>query len=102
MSDEKYFGRSRKWLNPERSSDTGMVSWEVSVWNGDRYIDGTFHVWDCSRKISLDFNCSVDKPDKCKQRADKFDILIKELQDMREAMGKALDYANQNTEDQDE
>jgi len=84
---EKTFLSKRKWLNPKNHSDTGMYAVSVSA---DEYgVNGSFTLWDCSRKITLDFFCEEKD---AKIRADKIDMLINGLQEMKEAMGKAYDY----------
>lgn len=79
---------TRKWLNPKSSGDSGMVTWYVE---GDLdsayFIDATFSIWDCSRKINLNFSFSSAKA--AKERADKIDFLITELQDMKDHLAIA-------------
>lgn len=77
---------SRKFLNPVTHWDTGILEWNVT--QEDSWIDGKFTVWDCSRKISLDFSFGDSK--EADQRAKKLDILITELQQFREALADAL------------
>ena len=87
MSSKQY-GSTRRWLNPKKSDDTGMLSWEVSAssWG----IDASFDIWDCSRKISLSFDVYRGSADtQGIARAAKIDILIEELQNMKAAMGRA-------------
>ena len=97
----KQFGSKRRWLNPKSSDDTGMVSWSVSA---DHYsLDATFDVWDCSRKISLDFGVYGDDITKdATYRAKKLDILIGELQAMKDAMASAYEYRFKMEQDKDD
>ena len=82
----KTFKKSKRfWLNPKDHSDTGMVSWKV---DGDKYgCEGTFTIWDCSRKVSLNFWCESEK--EAIQRVDKIDKLIEALQEFKQAMEEA-------------
>ena len=88
IGKEKKFGTRRRWLNPKGHSDTGMISWEVIA--DSAHVDAGFSMWDCSRKISLDF--SIWEPKDAEQRAEKLDFLIEELTAMREAMADAYKY----------
>ena len=89
---DKTFGKTRRWLNPKAHSDTGMISWDVSA--SGYSVEAEFSMWDCSRKINLDFNVYNEKD--ARDRAAKLDILIEELTKMREAMADA--YAHYTVE----
>jgi hypothetical protein len=84
---------ARKWLNPHRHDDTGMFSWFVEYESDleehypTDWVDASLDVWDCSRKASLNFGFSNEK--QAKQRAEKIDMLITALQDMKKAMAEA-------------
>lgn len=80
----------RKWLNPKDSSDSGMIQYNVHHDEGTGWISAEFSVWDCGRKIVLDFDCDSDRT--AKNRAKKLDILIASLLEMKEELGKCLDY----------
>jgi len=87
----KVYLSGRKWLNPENHNDSGAIQYKVD--SGYGYIDCNFEIWDCSRKVALHFGFENEK--QAKQRAYKVDILIKALQEMRVAMGRAykdIDY----------
>lgn len=90
---EKTFLNKRKWLNPIDHSDTGMYSIDVSA--DDYGANGTFTLWDCGRKVSLDF-CCTEKD--AKIRADKINMLIGGLQEMKVALGKAYNFYLENKE----
>ena len=76
---------SRSWLNPNKNSDTGAVQWYVEY--NDYGPQCQFSIWDCSRKISLDFSFYNEKG--ANQRAKKIDILVKHLLLMKKEMGDA-------------
>lgn len=56
----------------------GMAAFEAKVDNDGRYVSAGFSITDCSRKVSLDFDC-WDKQDTQNSR-DKLRTLIYELQ----------------------
>lgn len=89
MSKEKHYLRKRAWLNPTKSEDTGAVSCYVSSYEGDPYVDGDLSIWDCGRKVSLNFSIYSEKD--AKDRAKKINTLISTLQEMKSALGKAYD-----------
>jgi len=78
---------ARKWLNPKKSDDSGAIQWYVSLDSYDASVNASFDVWDCSRKISIDL--SYWNKAQAKERAMKIDIMIQELQAMREALADA-------------
>lgn len=80
----------RKWLNPKDSSDSGMVSYKVHHDEGSSWISAELGLWDCNRKITLDFDCG--NYEQAKNRAIKLDILIESLQEMKVQLGKCLSY----------
>ena len=85
---EKKFLAKRKWLNPINSSDTGMIATEVLA--DDFCVGGVVDIWDCSRKITLDFN--VYSKGDLSQRKKKLRIMIEMLEDVYDTMDKAYDY----------
>lgn len=90
-----YMKSSRKWLNPKGHWDTGAIQWEVRTSGTIHVIEGNLSIWDCGRKITLNF--SAYNPQDLKQRARKLELLISELEEFREAMGKAyetIDWAD--------
>lgn len=91
MSNEKQKG-NRVWLNPLSSDDDGAMQWKVSG-HGDRWISAEISIWDCGRKISLDFDFSTNPNPSyeasAEQRAKKIDLLISELQKFRTELGEA-------------
>lgn len=79
---------NRIWLNPLDSHDTGALQWHVYA---DAYgMGGIISIWDCGRKISLNFDSFDEK--KTKQRAKKIDQMIEELQKFKYAMGEAYKF----------
>jgi len=89
---KKFIVSDRQWLNPEQHNDTGMFAWGVEYEPSDGnckydYVEAHFDVWDCSRKTSLNFGFSNEK--QARQRAEKLDMLIKALHQMREHMATA-------------
>lgn len=94
---EPYKKANRVWLNPLKSDDDGMLKWEVEQ-NG-QFVTAEFSIWDCSRKASLSFDFSSVKnkySTSGEERAKKLDLLIKELTDMRKAMGEAYVLAHES------
>jgi len=85
--------RNRQWLNPANHSDTGMISSAVSVdieeENGWVCVDVDLTIWDCSRKISLDL--SFYTLEEARQRAEKIDILLRELATIRCKMAEGFE-----------
>lgn len=66
-------------------SDKGMAAFEAKVefWHGN-YAFGCFTVSDCNRQIALDFDYS--NADERAQRLEKINILIQQLQQLKEAL----------------
>ena len=81
----------RRWLNPKDHSDSGLVHMTVDVDGTPAYpyVDAGMDIWDCSRKITLDFSFSNEK--EAKQRVEKIDILIQELENLKAVLGVAFD-----------
>lgn len=93
---KKYVKRNRLWLNPISSYDTGALEWEVGGSYGS--IHGDFAIWDCSKKIVLNF--AADDLAEARKRAKKVDTLITELQKFKQALGEAWEFTNsQSMED---
>jgi len=67
------------WLNPLSSNDTGAV--QASGSYDEYWIDLSVDIWDCSRKISLDF--SILGPKSYKERLKKLDNLIQILEECK-------------------
>jgi len=84
---EKKFLSIRKWLNPKDSADSGMVQAFVASSYG--CVDSSLTIWDCSRKITLDFSFYDEKS--AAQRAQKLDLLIDAMQQMKAKMGVAFE-----------
>lgn len=80
----------RKWLNPKTHSDLGAIKYKVHHDGGTGWVAAEVDIWDCGRKITLDFDCH-NKRD-AKNRTKKLDILIESLQEMKVHLNKALDY----------
>ena len=96
---------SRVWLNPAKHWDTGMVQWSVSAEDDPIYsspeVDAEFSIWDCSRKISLSFDFRVYRAKEIKERIEKLDILQKELDKFRAAMGEAYEKTINNQKEKE-
>ncbi len=84
---EKKFMNKREWLNRPDHYDSGAV--HTKVYADGLNVDAEVCIWDCSRKITLNFRC--DEKD-VKERAEKLNKLISHLTEMRDAMGKAYEY----------
>lgn len=92
---EMYKKANRTWLNPLKSDDDGMIKW--GVYQDGEFVNAEFAIWDCSRKVSLNFDFSsadVRYNTSGEERAKKLDLLIKELTDMRKALGEAYSLAH--------
>lgn len=66
--------------------ETGNISWYVST-DGEfsfvsEVISSELKISDCSGSVTLDFSC--EKPSHIDKRIEKIDILIKELESMKE------------------
>jgi len=86
----KVYTKGRKWLNPIDSCNSGAVQYKVSAdkpWKDGHDICSTLSIWDCSKKISLDFSV-YDKKD-ADLVAKKIQVLQDALQDIKEALGLA-------------
>lgn len=79
----------RIWLNPKTSYDTGALHVYVTRHSDSSYIDAELSLWDCSRKIHLSFGCNGYTLKETQERANKIDLIINALQEMKVAMGKA-------------
>lgn len=91
----KEFKRSsRKWLNPKGHYDTGAIQWDVRCSGSIHTIESDLSIWDCGKKITLNF--SAYKPQDLKERAKKINLLISELEALRDALGEAYDYIDWN------
>lgn len=89
---------ARRFLNPAKSYDTGILEWKVEQY--DNGVDALFAVWDCSKKIVLDFGFHDELT--ANQRAKKLQILIDELVSFRETIADALSNSILIYEDEDE
>jgi hypothetical protein len=95
----------RLWLNSLSSCDIGAMQWSVSGHSKDVSADVTF--WDCDRKISLDF-CTYTNYGRLtnvgghKRRLKKIDLIISNLQEMREAMVEASELVKPKTKAENE
>jgi len=89
----KIYTKGRKWLNPVDSHNSGAIQYKVSAdkpWKeGQLDIFAGLSIWDCSKKISLDFSvCEVKDAIKV---AKKIQILQDALQDIKVNLGKAYE-----------
>jgi hypothetical protein len=82
----------RVWLNPPSMGDSGAYSHKIEVEKYKEHIniEATISLWDCSRKIVLDFSV-WNKGDK-KQRLKKIDVLIQHLSEFRDQLDEACNY----------
>jgi len=100
MAEKKILNK-RKWLNPLSSCDSGAVEYYVEVCDYG-YVEAGITVWDCSRKTTLDFGFGSEKY--AKQRAQKIQILIDSLEEMKRGLAKAyeLEAEGYSNKDDDE
>jgi len=101
---DKMYLSKRLWLNPKASSDSGALQYEVSIEKGYiddkyRYLSANLDIWDCNRRISLDFGFDSDKS--AKERDKKISLMITALQEIKQALGKAYNDMDFTEEDQD-
>ena len=73
MTAQRY--DKRKWLNPKRSSNSGMITWGAEL--DYQYLTMDMGIWDCSRKVVLDFGFGTETG-----RA----VVLKKLSIMEEAI----------------
>lgn len=82
----------RIWLNPKDSTDTGAIHWQIEQ-SDDSEIYAAINIWDCGKKVSLNFDCGITSwSTSPAERAKKIDLMVGALQEFKAAMGKA--YAN--------
>jgi hypothetical protein len=85
----------RVWLNPLSSDDTGAIQAKGKY--DEYWIDLSVDVWDCSRKITLDF--SVLGPKSYKERIKKLDNLITLLEECKNFIEEVYpDYEKEKKE----
>lgn len=74
------------YLDPEHVTETGSICWSID----DTYcshkfsIDASIKIYDCSRSITLDFDCYTEG--ELSNRLKKLEVLISELTEMRELL----------------
>lgn len=78
--------RSNKRFLTTNPSESGAIIWYVRKEEDSRFevMDASVVIKDCHETVNLDF--SVEDWNKLQKRIDKLDVLIEELQKMREAM----------------
>ena len=80
----------RKWLNPSDHEDTGLVAWYVKCRDKDsEWVDANLSIWDCYKKISLDFDCHATKD--LEVRLKKLDLLEEAIAGVRAGLLKAYE-----------
>ena len=89
----KVYTKGRKWLNPIDSCNSGAIQYKVTAdapyKEGVLDICAELNIWDCSKKISLDFSIWEDSD--AKKVAQKIQILQDALQDIKVGLGKAYE-----------
>ena len=88
----------RKFLNPVGHADSGILEWVVDQY--DEGVDAHFSIWDCSRKIVLDFSFYNIRG--ANQRAKKLDLLLEEMSALKEALADATSNSIIHYEEQDD
>lgn len=87
----KTFLRKRKWLNPKKSTNTGALDYSVysdtEDYGGYGCVEAHLSIWDCNRKITIDF--SMYYKEDGEKIARKINILIDSLTEIKEALGVA-------------
>jgi len=87
MNKQKIHVNKREWLNPINISNSGAISYAVSSWSDDQYIDGEMSIWDCNRKVNLDFSFGTKQG--AKNVASKINKMIDALEEIKAALGEA-------------
>jgi hypothetical protein len=91
MGDDMTYKAKGKTFLTDHPEEFGSVSWYVRInphWmSGDKFIASELRLSDCSKDITLDFNCNT--PSETKKRMDKLDTLISELMDFKLSLQKA-------------
>lgn len=104
MGKTKTYTSKRQWLNPIDSCNSGAIQYKVTSYTPcekeDFVICATLSIWDCSKKITLDFGIWEEKD--AKKVAKKIEMLQDALQDMRESIGKAYQDSVENRVDTDD
>ena len=70
---------SRKFLN--KTEGTAFI--EVSAKTIGKWVDADVTIADCSRMVSLDFSFETTSKKERKEKLDKINLLIKELEAMK-------------------
>jgi hypothetical protein len=74
----------RAWLNPLKSRDSGAIAYSYGP--SYEYFESEFTMWDCSRKITLDFGFTLGKRKPQQERIKKLNIIIDALTEIRDAI----------------
>jgi len=90
MSKQKTYINKRYWLNPKSVYNSGAISYSVKSYPEDEYddsVESELSIWDCSRKITLDFSFYTLEGSKVVSK--KIERLINSLEEIKLALGKA-------------
>jgi len=72
-------------------NETGYIKWQIKSGKDKTYkgdiLDGSLIIADCNSNICLDFDC--EEAHQVAKRIEKLDVMITELNRMREALVKA-------------
>lgn len=79
MSNEKRKSYARGFLNPVEG--VAAYEWKTLVWH-ENCLSSYFKISDCNRTVALDFDWDNEK--QRKEKLEKLDILIAELQKYKE------------------
>ncbi len=89
MKDKTIYSK-RAWLNPISEGDTGAIQAHVTMSafrNSKMWIDSYVSIWDCGKKITLDF--SSDAKRQTKARLKKINIMLEVLEGVKEGLTEA-------------
>lgn len=79
----------RAFLNSrDEMLEAAIVVWQVDVLN--EYLFAVFKVSDCSRMITLDFDCNMNEPDRINDIRRKVDTLYRAVKQFRAAVLEEL------------
>lgn len=89
MSSDRTPTTFRAFLNSrDEMLESAIVVWQVEVSN--EYLYATFKLSDCSRMITLDFDCNTNEPDRINAIRRKVDTLYRAVKQFRAAVLEEL------------
>lgn len=90
MDKETTLLLKRDFLNPLGHEDSGIMESTVSY--DEFFITSSVSIWDCGKKIALEF--SIYNIQDAKERAQKIHTMIQHLRAVQTALGEAVTMAH--------